>query len=102
MTTVAYFTPDQEKDRSLFTDPETGVELEVVDQVTALHVNAEVVNPRARMHGRVCDTQLVTSCFAIQMSLVEWFANHYSDFGASLEFITNRSQEVLFPTCALY
>jgi peptide chain release factor subunit 1 len=24
---------------------------------------------------------------------VEWFANHYTDFGATLEFVTNKSQE---------
>jgi len=28
-----------------------------------------------------------------QISLVEWFANNYKNFGATLEFITNRSQE---------
>jgi hypothetical protein len=33
VVTIAYFTPDQEKDRTLFTDPETGVDMEVVDQV---------------------------------------------------------------------
>ena len=33
VVTIAYYTPDQEKDRSLFTDPETGVDMEVVDQV---------------------------------------------------------------------
>ena len=25
--------------------------------------------------------------------LVDWFANHYKDFGAKLEFVTNKSQE---------
>jgi peptide chain release factor subunit 1 len=28
-----------------------------------------------------------------QVSLVEWYANNYKNFGATLEFITNRSQE---------
>ena len=28
-----------------------------------------------------------------QISLVEWFANNYKKFGATLEFVTNRSQE---------
>jgi peptide chain release factor subunit 1 len=28
-----------------------------------------------------------------QVSLLEWFANHYKDFGAVLEIVTNRSQE---------
>lgn len=27
------------------------------------------------------------------MSVVEWFANNYKRFGATLEFVTNRSQE---------
>jgi len=27
------------------------------------------------------------------LSLVEWFANNYKNFGATLEFVTNRSQE---------
>jgi len=26
-------------------------------------------------------------------SLLEWFAENYKDFGANLEFVTNRSQE---------
>lgn len=26
-------------------------------------------------------------------SLLEWFADKYKDFGANLEFVTNRSQE---------
>ena len=28
-----------------------------------------------------------------KIALVEWFANQYKTFGATLEFITNRSQE---------
>ena len=28
-----------------------------------------------------------------KMQLVEWFANNYKNFGAQLEFVTNRSQE---------
>jgi peptide chain release factor subunit 1 len=50
---------DAEKDRKEFSDPETGAEYEVVEE----------------------------------LPLVEWFANHYKDFGAKLEFITNKSQE---------
>jgi peptide chain release factor subunit 1 len=48
VTKIEFFTPDQEKDKSKFVDPETGADLEVVDQI----------------------------------SLVEWFANHYKEFGA--------------------
>lgn len=50
---------EQEKNRSLFLDKETTLEMEVVDR----------------------------------MPLLEWFADHYKDFGANLEFVTNRSQE---------
>lgn len=28
-----------------------------------------------------------------KLPLVEWFANNYKNFGAQLEFVTNRSQE---------
>jgi peptide chain release factor subunit 1 len=30
---------------------------------------------------------------ARQISLVEWFADNYTKFGTTLEFVTNRSQE---------
>lgn len=30
---------------------------------------------------------------AEKLQLVEWFANNYKNFGATLEFVTNRSQE---------
>ncbi|CAG8504734.1 1606_t:CDS:10 [Scutellospora calospora] len=56
---VVHMTKEQEKDRSLFLDKETGIEMEVCDR----------------------------------MPLLEWFADHYKDFGATLEFVTNRSQE---------
>jgi len=56
---ILYLKPEQEKDRTYFTDSETGVELEMVDS----------------------------------MALLEWFANNYKSFGATLEIITDRSQE---------
>lgn len=56
---VVHMTKEQEKDRSLYTDKETGLEMEIVDRTP----------------------------------LLEWFADHYKDFGANLEFVTNRSQE---------
>ncbi|PKY47752.1 peptide chain release factor eRF/aRF, subunit 1 [Rhizophagus irregularis] len=56
---VVHMTKEQEKDRALYTDKETGLEMEVVDRTP----------------------------------LLEWFADHYKDFGANLEFVTNRSQE---------
>ncbi|RHZ45857.1 hypothetical protein Glove_645g13 [Diversispora epigaea] len=56
---IVHINKEQEKDRSLFMDKETNLEMELVDR----------------------------------MPLLEWFADHYKDFGANLEFVTNRSQE---------
>ncbi|CAG5118336.1 unnamed protein product [Candidula unifasciata] len=56
---ILHLRPDQEKDKTYFTDKETGVELELIEQ----------------------------------MPLLEWFANNYKNFGATLEIITDRSQE---------
>lgn len=56
---ILFLKPEQEKDKTYFTDKETGVELELSD-----------------------------SC-----ALLEWFANNYKSFGATLEIITDRSQE---------
>jgi len=56
---ILFLRPDQERDKTLFTDQETQVELEQVD-----------------------------SC-----PLLEWFANNYKKFGATLEIVTDRSQE---------
>ncbi|KAK4876738.1 hypothetical protein RN001_009244 [Aquatica leii] len=57
--TVLHLTPEQEKDKSHFTDKESGVELELVE----------------------CQP------------LLEWLANNYKNFGATLEIITDKSQE---------
>ncbi|XP_023232147.1 eukaryotic peptide chain release factor subunit 1-like [Centruroides vittatus] len=56
---IIHLTPEQEKDKTHFTDKETGVELELIDS----------------------------------MPLLEWLANNYKNFGATLEIITDRSQE---------
>ncbi|KAB0399249.1 hypothetical protein E2I00_009277, partial [Balaenoptera physalus] len=52
-------TPEQEKDKSHFTDKETGQERELIES----------------------------------MPLLEWFANNYKKFGATLEIVTDKSQE---------
>lgn len=54
-----YLTPEQEKDKSHFTDKETGQEHELIES----------------------------------MPLLEWFANNYKKFGATLEIVTDKSQE---------
>ncbi|XP_076169499.1 eukaryotic release factor 1 isoform X1 [Ptiloglossa arizonensis] len=56
---VLHLTPEQEKDKTHFTDTESGVELELVE----------------------CQP------------LLEWLANNYKSFGATLEIITDKSQE---------
>lgn len=58
-TLIIHATKEQEKDRSLFTDPATGQEYEAVDR----------------------------------SSLIEWLATNYKEYGAALEFVTDRSQE---------
>jgi len=54
-----HLTPEQEKDKSHFTDKESGVEMELVEN----------------------------------QPLLEWLANNYKSFGATLEIITDKSQE---------
>jgi len=56
---ILHLTAEQEKDKTHFTDKDTGVELELEDS----------------------------------MPFLEWLANHYKDFGSTLEIITDRSQE---------
>ncbi|KAK3606065.1 hypothetical protein CHS0354_006409 [Potamilus streckersoni] len=56
---ILFLRPDQEKDKTYFIDKDTGVEMELIEQ----------------------------------MPLLEWFANSYKNFGATLEIITDRSQE---------
>lgn len=56
---ILHLTPEQEKDKTHFLDKDTGVELELQEQ----------------------------------MPLLEWFANNYKNFGATLEIVTDRSQE---------
>uniref|UniRef100_A0A1B0BUK4 Eukaryotic peptide chain release factor subunit 1 n=1 Tax=Glossina palpalis gambiensis TaxID=67801 RepID=A0A1B0BUK4_9MUSC len=58
-TTVLHLTPEQEKDKTHFTDKETGVEMELIES----------------------------------QALLEWLANNYKSFGATLEIITDKSQE---------
>lgn len=56
---ILFLKPEQEKDKTHFIDKDTGVELELSEQ----------------------------------MPLLEWFANNYKNFGATLEIITDKSQE---------
>uniref|UniRef100_A0A674DPR4 Eukaryotic peptide chain release factor subunit 1 n=1 Tax=Salmo trutta TaxID=8032 RepID=A0A674DPR4_SALTR len=64
-----YLTPEQEKDKSHFTDKE---------------VNPVLYLLFSHLH----DHELIES-----MPLLEWFANNYKKFGATLEIVTDKSQE---------
>lgn len=59
------------------------------DEVTTIHLSKE---------GEADQTNFVTADgveleTVEKMQLVEWFAQNYKNFGATLEFVTNRSQE---------
>ncbi|GFF22426.1 eukaryotic peptide chain release factor subunit 1 [Aspergillus udagawae] len=56
---IVHATKAQEENRALFTDKETGTEMEVVEQT----------------------------------SFLEWLAENYKDFGATLEFVSDKSSE---------
>ncbi|RHZ71655.1 Eukaryotic peptide chain release factor subunit 1 [Aspergillus turcosus] len=56
---IVHATKAQEENRELFTDKETGTEMEVVEQT----------------------------------SFLEWLAENYKDFGATLEFVSDKSSE---------
>jgi len=55
-----------------------------------LHVTPEQERDRDRFMDR--DTGQEMEVLS-KMPLLEWFAERYKDFGAQLEFVTNRSQE---------
>lgn len=56
---VLFLTPEEQKNEKLYRDPESGVELDVVET----------------------------------LPFVEWILMNYKNFGAKLEFITDKSQE---------
>jgi len=56
-----------------------------------IHVNKEQEKDRERFIDK--STGLEMEQATEPESLLEWFADRYKDFGANLEFVTNRSQE---------
>lgn len=56
-----------------------------------VHANKEQEKDRERFMDKSTRGEMEQS--AEPMSLLEWFANNYKDFGANLEFVTNKSQE---------
>lgn len=69
--------------RYVLKNPNTGVE-------TVLHLNKEQEKNRSLFTDEETNTELEV---ADKMPLLEWFAEKYKDFGATLEFVTNKSQE---------
>ncbi|CAM9236395.1 unnamed protein product [Scytosiphon promiscuus] len=55
-----------------------------------LHLTPEQENNDTHFHDTETGVELEVTD---KQSLVEWIANNYKNFGAALEFITNRSQE---------
>jgi len=56
-----------------------------------IHVNKEQEKERERFMDK--STGLEMEQASEPQSLLEWFAEKYKEFGANLEFVTNRSQE---------
>lgn len=59
-------------------------------EVSVIHVEPDQEKDASLFHDSETGVELEV---VDKTPLVEWFANHYGDFGATLEFITDRSQE---------
>lgn len=86
-----YLTPEQEKDKSHFTDKEVtskNLNNNIVTQCFGPgHLQCNVtINLFEHQTGQ--EHELIES-----MPLLEWFANNYKKFGATLEIVTDKSQE---------
>lgn len=78
---ILYLTPEQEKDKSHFTDKEVSTMSR--SGCPSWHAsNFMCVSQTGQEH------ELIES-----MPLLEWFANNYKKFGATLEIVTDKSQE---------
>ncbi|CAG8458633.1 6729_t:CDS:2 [Paraglomus brasilianum] len=57
---------------------------------TMIHLTKEQEKDRSRFQDKETGAEMEV---VDKLSLLEWLAEHYKDFGATLEFITNRSPE---------
>lgn len=78
--TVLHLTPEQEKDKSHFTDKEV-IFLNTFSLISFVNRIFYVAQSGVEM-------ELVEN-----QPLLEWLANNYKNFGATLEIITDKSQE---------
>ena len=76
---ILHLTPEQEKDKTHFTDKDTGVELELEESMPFLGKYKNGV----ALWRKFCKFNIIS----------EWLANNYKNFGSTLEIITDRSQE---------
>lgn len=70
-----------EVQRYTFRNPQTGEE-------KVVHLNKDEEKDAAHFNENGVELEIVE-----KILLLEWFANNYKKFGATLEFVTNRSQE---------
>jgi peptide chain release factor subunit 1 len=62
----------------------------LTNEETVLHLNPEQESNESLFHDSVTGAQLEV---VEKITFVEWLANNYKQFGAALEFVTDRSQE---------
>ncbi|KAH8356763.1 hypothetical protein KR200_007926, partial [Drosophila serrata] len=79
-TTVLHLTPEQEKDKSHFTDKEVSY---ITHQSQYFDYTDEFILLKSGVEMELIESQ----------PLLEWLANNYKMFGATLEIITDKSQE---------
>ena len=65
--------------------------LSFIPEEIVIHTNKEQEKDREKFKDK--STGLEMENAVEPQSLLEWFAEKYKEFGANLEFITNRSQE---------
>lgn len=74
--------------RYTLTNPMTGVTRVVVLTREQERNRANFVEPDPEVSGKEVELEV-----AEKMTLVEWLANNYMNYGAALEFVTDKSQE---------
>lgn len=62
----------------------------ITGEESVLHLNPEQEKNESHFHDAATGVQLEV---VERITLVEWMANNYKNFGANLEFVTDRSQE---------